>query len=223
MPTPAIPPRDADFDGYLYNWSQQLTADPTNFGMQASDAIAIAAEYTAWHAAYLAATNILTRTRSTILAKDMAKLSSLSLLREQYNIIKANPAVADAAKVGIGIRVSDPTPTPIPAPTTYPLGNVTNVAPSTQRIMLVDQLTPDRRSKPAGVLGCILMAKVDVEASIDPTGAKLVGVYTRVPFDVGTDFFIPADRGKWVSYFPRWTNAKGEEGPFGPAMSAILT
>lgn len=219
MPSP-IPLRDAEYDAFLYNWSTTLTANPTTFGMVAADATAITAAYTAWHAAYVAASNVLTRTRATILQKNIEKAASLVLLREQYQIIKANPSVTDADKTDIGVRVNDPTPTVIPAPTTYPVLSVVQSAPLEHSIMAVDNTTPTSRAKPAGVVGMLVVRSIGVAAAVDPTQCDFMGFYTRVPF--AAEAYDAGDAGKIATFFSRWTNAKGEEGPWSAPVSKII-
>jgi len=219
MPS-AIPLRDAEFETFLYNWKTLLTASPTTYGLTAPDAVAISAAYTAWNAAYVLASSLLTRTRATVAAKDAEKVLALSLLREQYGIIKANPSVTNENKIAIGVRVSDPVPTPIPAPTTFPVLSVRMAGPQTQELMAVDVTTPTKRSKPAGTIGMLVVRAIGTVAAVDPEQCRLLGVYTRVPFQVGE--FTAGDIGKVVTYFGRWTNAKGQEGPWSAPVSMIL-
>lgn len=218
----AIPLRDADFDAFLFNWKTTLTATPTVFGMVAGDATAISNAYTAWHAAWVLASNVLTRTRANVANKDAQKILALSLLREQYTIIKANPAVSDANKVSIGIRVNDPVPTPIPAPTTNPLLAVLPSGALQQFVNMVDSTTPTTRAKPAGVVGALVVRGIRASTApiIEPDNCTLLGFYTRTPFYVNE--FAPTDAGKTADYYSRWTNAKGEEGPWSPVASAVI-
>jgi hypothetical protein len=218
----AIPTRDAEYDAYLFNWKTILTATPALYGMLAADATAISAQYTAWHNAYVAASNLLTRTRSTVATKDSQKILSLSLLREQYGIIKANPAVLDANKVAIGVRVTDPVPTPIPAPTTNPVMAIIPSGTLQQLVNMVDVTTPTTRAKPAGVTGALIVRKIlAATAPIpEPEACTLLGFYSRTPFYVTE--FTPTDSGKIAYYYARWTNAKGEEGPWSPVASAMV-
>lgn len=218
----AIPTRDAEYDAYLFNWKTILTATPALYGMLAADATAISNAYTTWHAAYVAASNVLTRTRSTVATKDAQKILSISLLREQYNIIKANPSVTDPNKIAIGIRVSDPVPTPVPAPTTNPVMAVIPSGTLQQLINMVDVTTPTTRAKPAGVSGALVVRKIVAvgQPIPEPETCTLLGFYTRTPFYVTE--FAPTDTGKVAYYYARWTNAKGEEGPWSPVASATV-
>lgn len=217
---PAIPQRDNDLDAYVLNWKTLLTATPANYGLVAGDAVAISAQYTTFHAALLLVQNPATKTQVTVLAKDIARASMKVLLRAQYGIIKANPAVTDALKTGIGVRVSDPVPTPIPPPATYPVLAVINSAPLEHEINMRDNLTPTRRAKPAGTIGALVYRSVGTVAATDPAQLMLMGMFSRSTF-VG-DTFAAGDAGKIASYAARWTNSKGEEGPFSAIVTKIV-
>lgn len=216
----AIPQRDGDLDAYTLNWKTLLTATPATWGMLAGDATAITNAYNTFHAAYLLVTNPATRTHAQVVAKDIAKASMLVLLRDQYGIIKANPAVSDANKTTIGIRVSDPVPTPIPPPVTYPILTVVNSAPLEQDVIMHDSATPTIRAKPAGVIGALVHRSVGVVAATDPLQIGFMGFFTRANFT--GDVFDAADAGKIASYVARWTNAKGEEGPWSDIQTKIV-
>lgn len=213
----AIPLRDADLDAFVLNWKTLLTIAPATYGMVAGDATAISGSYTTFHAALLLVQNPATKTSVTVLAKDIARASMLVLLRAQYRIIKANPAVTDANKTALGVRVSDPVPTPIPPPATFPVFNVINAAPLEQELTIHDSATPTARRKPAGVVGCLVYRSVGVAAATDPVQLDFMGMFTRSNF--AGDTFAAGDAGKIASYACRWTNAKGQEGPW----SAIVT
>lgn len=214
-----IPTRDDEYDGFLFNFKTALTAAPATYGMTAPDAVAISAAYTAWHTKFVAATNILTRTRMTIAQKDAEKVLSLSLLREQCSIIRANPAVSDANKIALGITVRDPVPTTIPPPATIPLLSVVNSSPGVQSLLAVDSSTPTSRSKPAGVIGLLVFKAVGAVAAIDPLQATFEGMFTRTPGAMPQDV---ANNGKVATYFARWTNAKGEEGPWSAPVTCTI-
>jgi hypothetical protein len=50
----------------------------------------------------------------------------------------------------------------------------------------------------------------------DPEQARFLGFVTKAEFESD---FSPADNGKTATYFARWTNAKGEMGPWSPPAS----
>lgn len=220
MPPSFIPNRDADYDTFLFNFKTALTAAPATYGMVAGDAVAISAQYTNWHPAYVAATNVLTRTRTTIATKDAQRVLSISLLRAQCGIIRANPAVSDANKLALGIPPRDPVPTVIPPPATAPVLSALNSSPGVQSVLAVDTATPTSRAKPAGVIGLLLHKAVGAVAAIDPLQSVFEGLFTRTPATIS---FAAGDNGKVCTYFARWTNAKGEEGPWSAPVTCTVS
>lgn len=208
----AIPTSDPLLDAYAFNWKTLLTGAPATWGMLAGDATAISNAYTTFHAQFVLASNPATTTAAIVLAKNIAKAAMLVLLRSQYRIIKANPAVTDANKITLGVVVNDPVPTPIPPPSTFPLAQIYNSAPLQHTIGLADNTTPDSRRKPAGVRGALVFRSVGVNAATDQTQLDFLGLFTRTPF--AGDTFDAGDVGKVASYAFRWTNDKGEEGPW---------
>lgn len=219
--SPAIPNGDEPLDAYLYNWKTLMTATPANFGMLAADAIAISAQYTAFHAALLLVQNPATKTAATVADKNYKKALMLILLRQQYTIIKANPAVSDLNKTSIGVRVNDPVPTPIPPPSTNPVFNAVNNAPLSMFLDVHDALTPTTRRKPTGVAGLLLVRTVGVAPAVDPAQCQIQGLYSRMPVTIGD--FAPSDAGKIATFFGCWVNAKGDEGPWSSAVTQIVT
>lgn len=218
--SPAIPPADSLFDAFLYNWKTLLTAAPATYGMVAGDATAISNLYTTWHAAYVAASDVAHRTATIVATKNYQKALSLVLLRQQYTIIKANPAVLDANKTAIGVRVTDPVPTPIPPPSTAPVLSVINSAPLTMTFDVHDVTTPTTRRKPTGATGLVVVRKVGTSVETNPDACAFEGMFSRWPTMLAT--FDPADVGKFATFFARWVNAKGEEGPWSSGYSQII-
>lgn len=211
-----IPSRDAELEAWLLNFKTLIAASPTSYGLVTADATAIAASYAAWHAAYSAATNPTTRTHVTIAEKDAQKILTVDVVRTYSTTIRANGAVSDSLKLGLGLRIHDTLPTPIPPPSTYPLLSINGAGPLMQGLRAADQLTPTRRAKPAGSAGLLLFRAVGTAAITDPEQAGFLGFVTKAAFQSS---FSSSDDGKIATYFARWTNAKGEVGPWSAPVS----
>lgn len=216
MPGDYIPSRDAEFETWLLNFKTLIAATPTNYGLVAADGTAITNTYNAWHTAFLAASNPGTRTNVTIAAKDAQKILTLSLVRTYAKAIRANLAVSDSLKLGIGLHVADTEPSPVPAPSTFPLLTINGAGPGTQTLRAADQETPTRRAKPAGAAGMLLFRTIATTPSDDPENALFLGFVTRAEY---VSSFNSGDDGKVATYFARWTNAKGEMGPWSAPIS----
>lgn len=214
-----IPSRDSDLDPFLNNFQALIAADPTDFGLAAGDATAITASYTAWHLAFEAATNPITRNHITIAAKDAQKILTLDVVRTYAATIRANVAVSDSLKLQLGLHINDDLPTPVPPPSTYPLLTISGSGIGLQDLRAADQLTPTRRAKPAGSAGLLVFRAIGTAPTVDPADAAFMGFVTKTKF---TSSFASPDDGKVATYFARWTNGKGELGPWsGPVSMRI--
>lgn len=211
-----IPSRDGDLDTWLTQFKTLIAASPTSYGLVSSDATAITSAYNAWHTAYLAATNETTRSKLTVMAKNEQRAIVLGLVRGYAATIRANKAVSNELKAGIGLHVPDTQPSPVPVPTTQPLLTVTGISQGLQQLNAADQLTPAKKAKPAGATGLLIFRTVAETAVSEPTDAEFVSFVTRAAFQ---SQFAPADNGKTATYFGRWTNGKGEMGPWSPPAS----
>lgn len=222
MSTSYIPSRDVDLVPWADNFSTLLTANPSLYGVTAGDASTVAAVVTAWDNAYSVATNPSTRTPATIAAKDSAKGAMLPILRLYAQSIKANAGVTNENKVALGIHIDDAGPTPIPPPSTQALIGLKNQFHLQMALDIRDISTPTSRAKPVGSIGALLFRKVTAlvdPTPTDPTTADFDGVFTR---NIVNQSFDAGDVGKRCTFWARWTNAKGEEGPWSSAFSQVI-
>jgi len=216
MGTDYLPSRDAQLDDWISNFKTLIAATPTNYGLVAADGTAITNAFNSWHTAFLAATNPTTRTKGTVSTKNTQKAAVLAVVRGYANTIRVNKAVTNELKIGLGLHVADTQPTPVPAPVTYPLLSISGMGQGLQDLRAADQATPTKRAKPAGAVGLLLFRSVAETPTSEPTDAAFLAYVSQGKF---TSNFSPADNGKTATYFARWTNSKGEVGPWGPPAS----
>jgi hypothetical protein len=211
-----IPSRDADLNDWLLNFKTLIAASPTTYGLVTADATAISNAYTAWNTAYQAAVNPTTRTKANVMTKNNQKAIVLGVVRGYARTIGANVAVSDALKINLGLHVRDTTPTPVPPPATFPQLTVAEPMRGVQDVRAHDSATPDRRSKPMGAAGMLVFRNIGTTAVSNPAECAFLKFISRTEL---VSQFDPADNGKVATYFARWTNAKGEVGPWSPAVS----
>jgi hypothetical protein len=216
-----IPVTDDALDPFANNFQTLVAANPTNYALTVSDATAITAAYTAWHTAFNAATNPATRTKLTVATKNTQKTNVLGVLRSYAATIRANHAVSDALKGGLGIHVRDTTPTPVPPPATKPVLSLVSTTIGSQRVQAADETTPLKRARPAGTVGLLLFCAVEAEGSPTPTpsAASFLTFLTKADFIAS---LAPADNGKTATYYGRWTNGRGELGPWSEPLVARI-
>ena len=206
---PYIPAKDADFENWLANFSTLLTANPTDYGLTAPDAVIVAAQYSAWNAAFLLATNPATRTSPAVAAKDGARVTATGVVRPYAVAISRNPAVLDADKLSIGVNLPNFTPVPIPPITDVPSIILQSALPNQHTLQFRSSGAPTSKAKPFGVIGLELFRNIGTVAATSPEQCTLYTSATKTPFVVSTD---PANAGQVITYFSRWTNRSGAGG-----------
>jgi hypothetical protein len=221
---PYLPAPDAAFDSWLTNFSAQLTAAPTDYGLTIGDATATAAVTTAWSDAYAMVTNPATKTAPTVAAKNVARASAEQVVRPLAVRISLNPSVSDELKSGIGVTVRTTTPTPVPPPLTYPILGFLSATPGVHNLKYNDSATPTTKAKPPGAIGVEIWRAVGVTAAIDPAQAKYYQQWTKSP---NTSNFDATEAGKIATYFARWITQAGpggtaQTGPWSAPLSAVI-
>jgi len=214
-----MPLSDAGFDGFYLNFKTLIAANPTSYGLVAADGTALSSDYTTWHNAYLAASQETTRTRATVATKNLQKPISLALVRGYAAQIRVNRAVSDALKIGLGLHIADTDPTPVPAPATRPVLSIARIAQGFQEVKATDEATPNRRARPAGSAGLLVYRAIGTAPINDPANAEFQAFVGKPAI---TSSFSPSDSGKVVTYFARWTNARGEVGPWSQGVSGSI-
>lgn len=215
-----IPQAEAIFDDWARNFAALIAADPAVYGVSAPDAAALAAACNAWEAAFAAATAPSTRTRPAVAAKNAAKQALLAIIRRLAAAVRINPGVGSELKVNLGLRVPAPGagPSSIPAPEALPHLSVVGIDARAHTLRVFMEGTAGR-ARPRGATGVLVFRVVADEAETRPTRAEFLCLATRPTFTSG---FSAADRGKVATYFGRWTNAKGELGPWSAAAAAPI-
>lgn len=225
MQTPYLPTRDADFDAWFANFSALITAVPATYGLVAGDATIIAASFTAWHAAYLLATNPTTRTSPNIAAKDAQRILSESVIRPYATGISRNPAVTNDDKTAVGVNLPNTARTPVPPPVTVPAISLVGSIHFLMTLAYRDTSTPTTKAKPPGATGMELWMALGTTPAADPSTAKPFGVVTKSPTQIG---FTSPDVGKVATFFGRWITRSGpggqaQVGPWSAPLSVVVT
>jgi hypothetical protein len=213
-----IPSRESLLSAWATNFSDLITATPGAYGLMASDATTISNAVALFTAALSIALNPTTKTKASVADKDAKKAAMLVTIRQYAKVIKLNLGVSNEAKIGLGLTINDSGRTPVPAPTTEPVISVASGAPLQQILRFVDATTPDRRARPAGVTGMMLVRSIGTAEPTDIDSLPIYGIATRQPYVVNFDL---ADKAKTAYYFGRWVTATGLVGPW--SQSAALT
>jgi hypothetical protein len=216
-----IPSKDADFDGWLANlvsYVEEKTADGSWPNIPAERVAELKGLDVKWHAAYVKTTG--PHTNVDIVAKNEAKKQAEACARTfVQQFLKFNP-VTDADRTAMRLHIRDADPTTIPIPTTRAL--IISLTPKggfQVEVRFQDEMIKDSRRIPYGYNGCLLSYTYGAEKIMDVTAFDNTRLMTRTPWVLT----LPPDaEGKFLSCAARWQNGKGELGPWGEVMHAVI-
>lgn len=221
MTTPDyIPATDAALLSFATNYSTLITATPTTYGLVAGDATATAGALTAYSAALALATNPATRTSVSVTTKDVSRATLVALIRSQVAKIQGTLTVTNGQKTALGITVRKTTRTPIPAPTTRPLLTVVRSNGPVLDIRLNDELTPDARAYPFGVIQCQVFMFVGVTPGVNLDDYTLLATVGR---SINSLDVTSVAQGAQMTFISRWVNRRGGTGPQSDRVTQIRT
>lgn len=155
-------------------------------------------------------------------AKDAARTALEKQVRPVTNFVQGYPKTTNADRAEMGITVRDTSPSPAPAPSSRPLALVESGQRLTHQLRLVDESTPTRRARPAGVLGAEVWVKLvdaDAPAPTDPAALTFLTMTTKPSFRAE---YAKAAGGKTAVYMARWVNTRGEKGPWSDVTTATV-
>ena len=175
-----------------------------------------------WAAAYPAHVAAQQRAEGARQAKDSARRELERQVRPISNFVQTYFNTSNADRAEMGITVRDTSPSPAPAPTTRPLALVQSGQRLTHQLRLVDESTPTRRARPAGVLGAEVWVKLvdaDQPTPTNPAALTFLTMTTKPTFRAD---FKPGEGGKTAVYMARWINTRGEKGPWSEITTATV-
>lgn len=220
MPSNYLPQPLADFSAFVVNFAALITAAPATYGLVAGDATAIQTSVDAFSDAYLTSTTPSTRTKVTVQATVDARNATVQVVRSYGRLILANAGVADADKVALGLHLRDAVNTPIPAPSTAPVINVIGASPGVLTCTSRDAMSaPNVKAKPFGATQLLLYVAFGTVAPVTPAATPFRGAFTKTPFALDTTAGTP---GQTAFIYGRWTNQKGELGPWSALATHII-
>lgn len=151
-------------------------------------------------------------------AKTDGRAAVLAEYRRQRNLLYADTSLSDSALASAGLPPRDATRTASPAPTTAPIGWI-DYSKLKHTIHFRDSATPDKRAKPAGMLGCEIWRYIGETAPASENDFDYVATDTDSPY---VSFFQMADAGKKCFYLLRWISKNGERGEWSEIIEATI-
>lgn len=220
MPSNYLPQPLALFQLFVLNFATLITAAPATYGLVTGDATTIQTSVDAFDAAYTLSTTPATRTKVTVQATVDARNATVQVVRSYGRLILANAGVADADKVSLGLHLRDVVNTPVPAPSTAPVINVIGASPGVLTCTSRDAMSaPKVKAKPFGATQLMLYVAFGTVAPVTPAATPFRGAFTKTPFALDTTAGTP---GQTAYIYGRWTNQKGELGPWSALATHII-
>jgi hypothetical protein len=214
-----IPGSDADFNIWQAAIIEAVVKNATLWGIPAADLTALQEKQSTWTTAFGKASSLKNRNSGDVQAKDDARKDYEKDLRKFVaQWLANNTKVSNGERERMGLTVRDNTRTPIGVPVSKPVGNI-DFSVRLQHIVHFSNDIPGSKAKPHGVHGCEIWIKKGGEAPKDPSELTFLATSTRTPYTV---MFEGADVGKTIWYWLRWVNTKGERGPWGSPVSAMV-
>ena len=214
-----IPPADPAFDTWEANFVNYVLGNFATLGLVVGDVADVGTAHTAWTVAYPANSTAQTAAQAARQTKDDARAALESEIRSLTRRLQASPDVDDTERAAMGITVPDTVGTAAAVPATRPLVTVDTSQRLRHVIAFVDEATPTRKAKPAGVMGVELWVKIGDPAPVDPSELTFLSVDTRTPYVTNFD---GADGNKVAHYMLRWESTRGETGPWSETASATI-
>lgn len=205
-----LPTREADLLAWAMNLSTTITTSPTSYGQTIESAAAYETVVGDFNAAYGAATDPATRTKSAVAEKNTAKRAMIAATRPLVQTLQNWSGMTDAKRALLQIPVRDTDPTPIDPPVVMP---VLRVAAVNGRVLDLELRRQDgtTRQKPAGVRGAWLYSYVGETPPMDLTQWEFRGGTTKSNPQLVFPETVAAGTAVWVTAL--WVNPTDQPGP----------
>lgn len=217
-----IPRPDGNFSAWANHYYEAVKKWWDDNGFDPTDLKPLETALAEWNKDYPAHVKAQAAAEGARQAKDAARVALEKEVRPVTNFVQGYPKTTNADRAEMGITVRDTSPTPAPAPSSRPLALVESGQRLTHQLRLVDESTPTRRARPAGVLGAEVWVKLvdaDTPAPTDPAALEFLTLTTRPSFRAD---FKPGEGGKTAVYMARWVNTRGEKGPWSEVTTATV-
>jgi len=217
-----MPRPDGDFAAWANHYYEAVKKFYDAQGFDPTDLKPLETALETWNKDYPAHVAAQQRAEGARQAKDAARAALEKEVRPVTNFVQGYPKTTNADRAEMGITVRDTSPTRALAPSSRPLALVESGQRLTHQLRLVDESTPTRRARPAGVLGAEVWVKLvdaDSPAPTDPAALTFLTMTTRPSFRAE---FKAGEGGKTAVYMARWVNTRGEKGPWSEVTTATV-
>ena len=214
-----IPSPDNDFNNWQINFLSYLQTNKAELKVNNEDIATLIATQSGWETSYEAHLNAQAAAQSARQQKNEDRQAWENEIRSQVRKLQASDTITNAHRAALGITVPESNRTPISVPTTRPIVIIAESKPLSHTVRFFDETTPNRRAKPAGVMGAEVWVKIGDAPPTNTDELRFFGLDTRTPY---ISKFDSEDAGKIAYYRLRWVNPKGKPGPWSDIVNAPI-
>jgi hypothetical protein len=167
------------------------------------------------------------RSPSATLLKNQARAKAVEICRDIAMRLKWDSSLSDAEKRALGINAEEAAPEDAKLPQGVLAGSqgypelFVNNSPNGGHLIRYRNITTPSKAKPKGVSHLLLFAAIGEKPNMRRTHARLLGAYTRRPFEIVYPMACGIE-GMYVTYFGRWLTTRGEMSPWSPGISKMI-
>lgn len=214
-----IPSPDSDFNNWQINFVNYQQANKAELNVSDEEISTLIAAQSRWEISYEAHLKAQAAAQSARQQKDEDRHAWENAIRNQVRKLQASDTITNGQRAALGITIPESHRTPASVPTTRPVVIIAESKPLSHTVRFFDETTPNRRAKPAGVMGAEVWVKIGDAPPANTDELKFIGLDTRTPY---VSEFDSADGGKTAYYRLRWVNPKGKPGPWSDIVSAPI-
>lgn len=224
-----MPRPDAEFSMWANHYASAVAAFYDAQGLDPAGLAPLDEALAAWNEAFPAHVTAQAAAQAARRAKDAARAALERRVRPVTAFVQAWGGTTNADRAEMGIAVRPAKGSPAPAPVTRPRALVDVAQRLTHRLRLVDESTPTRRARPAGVQRAELFVALTEPGrpappppnpdAADGGSYRYMGSLTR---GETTLTFRPENGGLQAHYLSRWVSTNGATGPWSETTSATV-
>jgi len=167
------------------------------------------------------------RSHLAVTTKNEARKRAVRMCRDIAMRLKFDPTISLEELRALGIRTDEAPPEDAKLPqgavrgtAGYPSLNVQN-SPNGGHVISWFDWTSKSKAKPKGVSHLLLFAAIGEKPHMRHTHARLLGCYTKRPFEIMYPVGCGIE-GLYVTYYGRWLTTRGEMSPWSPGVSKMI-